>query len=156
MATAALRRLLILITLVGALALPAVAQAAPGDAEVNEFYVHPSTTQAGGHPDVHLYFRFCNAAPHVVTATNPDPIVITTDVAHGLTTNDEIAVRGVIGNTAANIDQGQAEVLSPTTFALHQFVSSASLGPAIAGNGQYSSGGWVSKFGSPPFGATAL
>src|SRR5262245_57752378 len=108
MATAALRRLLILITLVGALALPAVAQAAPGDAEVNEFYVHPSTTQAGGHPDVHLFFRFCNAIPHVVGATNTNPIVITTDEPHGLATNDEITVRGVFGNLAANINQGQA------------------------------------------------
>jgi hypothetical protein len=149
MAIAVLKRLLIFTALLGVLALPVAAHAVPGGGEVNEFYLHPSTTQAGGHPDVHLLFRFCNAVPHVVNATNTNPIVITTDVPHGLTTNDEIAVRGVIGNSAANIDQGQAEVLSPTTFALHQFVSAASLGPNIAGSGPYSSGGWVSKFGSP-------
>src|SRR3954447_13246152 len=135
MTTAAAKRLMIFLAFAAACTLPATvaAQVVPqGAAEVNELYVHPSTTQAGGHPDVHLYFRFCNAIPHVVNATNTNPIVITTAEPHGLATNDEITVRGVAGNLAANIDQGQADVLSPTTFALHQFVLAGSLGPNIS------------------------
>lgn len=139
--------------LLALVALPVVARAqqAPpqGSAEIHEFYLHPSTTQAGGHPDVHLLFRFCDKAPHILNATNANPIVITTDVPHGLQTNDEITVRGVGGNLAANTPGGEAVVLSPTTFELHAFDSQPGPGPPIAGSGSYAGGGWVSKFGSP-------
>ena len=68
---------LLVAALIVALAMPAtvVAQQAPlGSQEINEFYLHPSTTQAGGHPDVHLLFRFCDAVPHIIDATNTSPI----------------------------------------------------------------------------------
>ena len=140
MATATLRRLLIFTALVGALALPVAAQAVPGDGEVNELYVHPSTTQAGGHPDVHLFFRFCSAIPHVTNATNSTPIVITTAEPHGLVTGDTIAVRGIAGNLAANTPQGKATVLSPNSFELRD----ANNNP-VTGNDTYGGGNWISK-----------
>lgn len=126
-----------------------VAQQVPlGSAEVNELYVHPSTTQAGGHPDVHLFFRFCDPIPHIINATNTSPIVITTLEPHGLADNASISVRGVWGNLAANagsVAPARAHVTGPNTFELQ-----TSLGAPIAGNGQYAGGGWVSA--APTFG----
>ncbi len=131
-----------------------VAQQVPvGAAEVNELYVHPSTTQAGGHPDVHLFFRFCKSIPHVIDATNApagQPIVITTRVPHGLQNLEPITVRGVRGNLAANQiagATGQAVNVTPTTFELHQFIFQGVAGPPISGSGPYTGGGWVSAFG---------
>jgi hypothetical protein len=132
------RRLLIFVALLATLVLPAKALAQ--QAEVNEFYVHPSTTQAGGHPDVHLLFRFCAATPHVLSATNATPIVITTDTPHGIADGGFVSVRGVRGNLAANQPFAKAVVLSPTSFELHLTDDSA-----VAGTGAYSGGGWVSE-----------
>src|SRR4051794_19427915 len=99
---------------VAALSMPlmvAAQQASALPQEIHEFYVHPSTTQAGAHPDVHLYFRFCNTAPHVINATNTPTIVITTLEPHGLTNNATIMVRGVGGNLNANQSQAIAHVV---------------------------------------------
>jgi hypothetical protein len=65
-------------------------------------------------------------------ATNATPIVITTSLAHGLATSDEVTIRGVAGNTAAN-GIWTITVLSGTTFSLATSV----------GNGAYTSGGNV-------------
>jgi hypothetical protein len=141
------RQFLIAAALVATLALPAtvLAQQVPtGSAEIHELYVHPSTTQAGGHPDVHLFFRFCDAIPHVADASNTTPIVITTLEAHGLQTGDVVAVRGIAGNLAANQQSARVTVLDATNFELHDINSDA----PIAGSGTYTGGGWVSKDGA--------
>src|SRR2546422_2378881 len=135
------RPILIFVAMLVALAVPAtvVAQQAPppqGSAEIHELYVHPSDTQAGGHPDGHLFFRFCDALPHVVNATNTSPIVITTAEPHGLSSFDRITVRGVRGNLGANQIAGQsaqAIVLSPTSFELRQFVFQFPGQPPVTG-----------------------
>lgn len=62
-------------------------------------------------------------------ASNATPIVITTGSAHGLTTGDEVLIRGVLGNTAAN-GVWKVTVLTSTTFSLNGSV----------GNGAYSAG----------------
>lgn len=69
----------------------------------------------------------------VTNATNATPIVITTAVAHGLSTNNYVEVEGVVGNTAAN-GIFQITVTSTTSFSL-DFSS---------GNGAYVSGGTAS------------
>jgi hypothetical protein len=139
-----LKPFLIAAAVIAILALPATvaAQQAPpsGSQEVNEFYLHPSTTQAGGHPDVHLYFRFCSQIPHIIDATNTSPIVITTLEPHGLTDGASIIVRGVRGNVAANTPAGGGSAhvtpaLGPNKFEL---VNST-------GSGTYAGGGWVSQ-----------
>ena len=135
-------KFLIAAALIVMLAVPGtvVAQQAPlGAAEVNEFYLHPSTTQAGGHPDVHLFFRFCDPIPHIVNATNTTPIVITTLEPHGIAEGAPITVRGVRGNNAANVGLAKAVGVTPTTFQLQ-----TSVGTPVAGDGTYISGGWVS------------
>jgi hypothetical protein len=134
-------RLLLLIAVLAGLAIPAtaLAQAAPpGSAEIHEFYLHPSTTQAGGHPDVQLMFRFCDATPHVIDASHTTPIVITTDRPHGIANNSLVSVRGVRGNLAADVDFATAHVLSPTSFQMYNSST------PIAGSGDYTGGGWVS------------
>ena len=68
-------------------------------------------------------------------ATNATPIVITTSAVHGYTTGDSVTIRGVLGNTAANVTGNTITVLSTTTFSLD----------AVAGNGAYTSGGRVGK-----------
>src|SRR5689334_2944254 len=123
-----LKSVLIVLAAIAALALPATvaAQQAPsGSAEIHELYVHPSTTQAGGHPDVHLFFRFCDPIPHVIDATNATPIVITTLEPHGLLTGDSVAVRGVEGNLNANQQDAKVTVLDATHFELHEFGNNA-------------------------------
>jgi hypothetical protein len=137
------KSLLITAALIATLALPGtvVAQQGPvGSAEVNELYLHPSTTQAGGHPDVHLFFRFCDPVPHIVDATNTSPIQITTLEPHGFAENASIMVRGVRGNTAANLLLARAANVTATTFELRQSDGTA----PVAGNGAYTGGGWVS------------
>lgn len=65
----------------------------------------------------------------ISNATNATPIVITTDLAHGLATDDEVLIRGVAGNTAAN-GVWKVTVLTTTTFSLQ----------GSAGNGAYVAG----------------
>lgn len=64
----------------------------------------------------------------ITGATNASPIVITS-VAHGLTTGAVVRISGVLGNTAAN-GLFAVTVLSVDTFSI-----------AVAGNGNYTSGG---------------
>jgi hypothetical protein len=137
---------LIAVALIATLAVPGtvVAQQGPaGSAEVNELYVHPSTTQAGGHPDVHLFFRFCDPIPHIIGATNPTgaPVHITTLEPHGLAEDATIMVRGVRGNTAANLLLARAR---NTTASPNQFDLYDGAGNPVVGNGTYTGGGWVS------------
>jgi len=72
------------------------------------------------------------AAASVTGATNADPIVVTTDEPHGLTSRQTVRIAGVLGNTAANGDYA-VQVTSPTTFSID-----------VAGSGAYTSGGTVS------------
>ena len=74
----------------------------------------------------------------VTGATNATPIVITTSVAHGYSTNNYIEIAGVTGNTAAN-GIHQITVLTTTTFSLDFSV----------GNGAYVSGGTARFVTSP-------
>jgi len=77
-------------------------------------------------------------------ATNANPIVITTGV-HGLSDGDYVTISGIVGNTNGNGSfyvktTGQS---SPTTmFALF---SDKALAVPVAGNGAWSSGGYVSR-----------
>ena len=150
-----LKQLLIALAAIATLALPATVAAQqapqPGVAEVTELYVHPSTTQAGGHPDVHLLFRFCDPAPHVIDASNTDPIVITTLEPHGLQDGNTVAVRGVGGNFAANRD-ARAGVIDANRFRMTTFQPDPAGPPGtfigFAGNGDYTNGGWVSQAGT--------
>jgi hypothetical protein len=144
------RPFLIVFTLIVMLGVPAtvVAQQAPiGSAEVHEFYMHPSTTQAGGHPDLHLFFRFCDPLPHVIDATNAppgSPIVITTLEPHGIPNapaGTQVTTRGIAGNLNANQQFASAIYLTPTSFELRDL----NTGAPISGSGTYKGGGWVSQ-----------
>lgn len=78
--------------------------------------------------------KFLNARAvlNVTNATNANPIVITTDRAHGLSNGATVHIEGVGGNTNANGRFTTANVAS-TTFELS----------GITGNGAYTSGGEV-------------
>jgi len=71
---------------------------------------------------------------NVVGATNATPILITTSVAHGYATGDDVLVFGVQGNTGAN-GAFKITVTGPTTFSLNGSV----------GNGNYIGGGQVTN-----------
>jgi hypothetical protein len=78
-----------------------------------------------------IYATVCqNISGSITNATNASPIVITTSVAHGLTTGDTVAVIGVGGNGAAT-GTHQVTVLSATTFSLD----------GSTGDGAYTQGG---------------
>ena len=66
----------------------------------------------------------------ITAATNATPIVVTTTVANGLVTGDQVVVSGVLGNTAAN---GTFKIVALTTSSF-QLVGSV-------GNGAYAGGG---------------
>jgi hypothetical protein len=66
----------------------------------------------------------------VTGATNATPIVITSSVANGLVTGDEVVISGVTGNTAAN----GTWLITALTSSTFQLVGSA-------GNGVYAGGG---------------
>jgi len=68
----------------------------------------------------------------ITGATNATPIVITTSGAHGLSTGDKVAIKSVLGNTAAN-GNWTITVLSSTTFSLD----------TSSGSGAWTSGGYV-------------
>ena len=65
-------------------------------------------------------------------ASNTSPIELTTPIPHGLETGDTVAIRGVLGNTAAN-GWWTITVRTPTGLALD----------GSAGNGPYGGGGSV-------------
>jgi hypothetical protein len=129
-------RVVIALVAAASLAAPVKALAAFGDEEIPVFRVVPSTTQAGGHPNVSLFFRFCNRGIDVVDASNTSPIVITTAEDHNITPNVFTSVRilGVKGNTAANGDWnlnlfGPSNVINSRQFTLP---NSAPTGPYVA------------------------
>jgi hypothetical protein len=70
----------------------------------------------------------------VIGATNVAGIVITTPIAHGLSTGDVVTIGGVRGNTAAN-GHFVVTVLTSTTFQLN----------GSTGNGAYTIGGAITK-----------
>lgn len=82
----------------------------------------------------HAYDTFLDPRPYltVTDATNATPIVITTSRPSGLTTGDEVTVRNVGGNTAAN-GIWTITGISDTTFSLDTSV----------GSGAYTTGGVV-------------
>lgn len=65
----------------------------------------------------------------ISNATNASPIVITTNSAHGFANGDEVLIRGVLGNTAAN-GVWKIQNATSTTFEL----------VGSTGNGAYSAG----------------
>lgn len=79
-------------------------------------------------------------------ATNATPIVITTSTSHGLSTGDKVAIGYVAGNTAAN-GVFAVTVLTSTTFSLQDVRE----GTDIAGNGSYTSGGFVVKLSTDEY-----
>lgn len=81
----------------------------------------------------------------VTAATNATPIVLTTGVAHGLTSGDRVLVLGVGGNTAAN-GVFLVTVVNTTTFSLQTLA-----GADVAGNGAFTSGGTVVKLDADQF-----
>jgi hypothetical protein len=76
------------------------------------------------------------AVKTITGATNATPIVITA-TAHGFANDDIVAIIGVQGNTAAN---GLFRVAGVTT---NTFNLTTLAGSNVAGNGAYTSGGWV-------------
>jgi hypothetical protein len=70
-------------------------------------------------------------------ATNVSPIVVTTTIAHGLSTGQSVVITGILGDTAAN-GTWTITVLSNTTFSLN----------SSTGNGAYTAGGTVSPLGT--------
>lgn len=116
------------------LVVPAKALAAFGDQEIPVFRVTPSTKQAGAHPQVSLFFRFCDRGLDIVDVSNTSPIVVTTAQPHGIGSSTFTSVRilGVEGTTAANGDwnlnlSAPSNVINPTQFSL----------PGSTGNGAY-------------------
>ena len=73
-----------------------------------------------------------DAKTTITNATNASPIVITA-TGHGLTTGKEISIRGVLGNTAANVTNHTVTVIDANSFSLN----------GTTGNGGYTSGGEV-------------
>jgi hypothetical protein len=111
--------------------------------EVPQFEMIPSTTQAGAHPNMEIYMRFCHPGLLQVTnATNTSPIEITTAQDHNLISGSQpVVIQRVKGNTAANIvwTQSQVVVTGPKTFTL----------TGSAGNGPYLGGGDVATPSDP-------
>lgn len=81
----------------------------------------------------------------ITAATNATPIVITA-TAHGFANGDAVAIKNVLGNTAAN---GRFRIANVTanTFELVDFATGAN----IAGSGAYTSGGSVVNLTSNEF-----
>jgi hypothetical protein len=77
-----------------------------------------------------LQKMLAGARIRVTGATNATPIVITTDVAHGLSNGNSVTIRGVTGNTNANVLSNQVGNVGTSTFEL----------TGVAGNGNYDSG----------------
>jgi len=74
--------------------------------------------------------RRADVSDTVTGATNATPIVITTSVANGLVTGDQVVISGVTGNTAAN-----------GTFIITAVTSSSFELDGSVGNGAYGGGG---------------
>lgn len=68
--------------------------------------------------------------PTVSGATNANPIVVQTSVAHGLNTGDVVSIVGCLGNTAANGLGWIVTLVDPTHFSI-----------SAQGNGNYTGGG---------------
>lgn len=73
----------------------------------------------------------------ITGATNANPIVITS-AGHGLSSGQRVEIVGVLGNTAAN-GEFFITVLDANTFSLQ----SKADGSNVAGNGAYTSGGFI-------------
>lgn len=75
-----------------------------------------------------------NQPTHTITnATNASPIVITTSASHGLANGEQVAIDGIVGNTAPNGLVWEVANVTATTFEL----------VGSTGNGAYTSGGTV-------------
>ena len=81
------------------------------------------------------YFAKANLVP-VGFASYTSPISIGTNTAHGLTTGDKVSISGVLGNIAAN-GTWTVTVTDTTHFTLN----------GSSGNGNYTSGGYVTGGG---------
>lgn len=81
-------------------------------------------------PRVNENIHTTSGAEIITDATNATPIVITSSVAHGFTTDQTVTISGVVGNTAAN-GVFKLTVVNATQYSLQ----------GSAGNGAYVSGG---------------
>lgn len=108
-----------------------------------------STQDASVGPQIAFYPVPNFSTINVTNATNATPIVVTTNVAHGLSDGSSVGVQNVAGNTAANgFFYAKVTGYSSTTFALY---SNSSLSVPVAGNGAYTSGGIISTQTKPFF-----
>lgn len=73
------------------------------------------------------------AGIEVTGATNASPIVITTANPHGLATADQVTIRRVQGNLAANVTNNPVTVLTPTTYELDGTAGDGVMTPATSG-----------------------
>jgi hypothetical protein len=82
----------------------------------------------------------------VTDASNATPIVITTNLPHNQQNGDEVDIRGVLGNTAAN-GQFFVNIIVPVSGQSTQFqlYSDSARTMPVSGNGAYISGGFVSN-----------
>lgn len=101
---------------------------------------------AGGRVEYVCYAESsAKLATFVVTAaTNATPIVVTTDVAHGLADGAVVTIFNGLGNTAVN-GSFQVAVASSTTLQLKNRTTGAN----IAGNGTYSASTAVLQTSAP-------
>ena len=83
-------------------------------------------------------FEAVSTTGTVSAASNASPIVITTSAVHGLGTGQQVRIKDVMGNTAAN-GTWKVVFVSTTTFKLYYLDGST---PSV-GNGVYNSGGSV-------------
>src|SRR5207244_1575407 len=74
---------------------------------VTEYSFNVGTTAGGG--------QYFDQTTRNITTASGTPIVITTGVAHGYSTNDAVHIEGATGNTAAN-GNWIIQVLPSTTF----------------------------------------
>lgn len=86
---------------------------------------------------------------NITNATNATPIIITTDIDHGLADSSQLTIAGVLGNLAANgTFFAKVTGYSSTTFALY---SDSDLTTAVAGTGAYTASTGVMGSAARPF-----
>jgi hypothetical protein len=137
----------------GLLAPVALGAGADTDLAIRQFAITPDTTQAGGNPNVGLFFRFCSPGSHIDSVGTTAPYrVVTTDVS-GVTTGSTVKIWGVTSNPDAN---GKWTVTldgaDPTG---HAFFLTTKKATAV-GDNQFAPGPYAQVAGLPNYGCTGL
>ena len=110
------------------------------------FYVGLTDDQGAAWTQMDLPLTFAEFAQPIVDATNTSPIVITSEMPHGLFSGAFVAIRGVTGNDAANGEFFISVVPSPVPGEETQFELNGS-----TGDGAYTGGGtWTRIVGLNP------